>query len=118
MRNIGIWSVGLVVLAVSLFFLVRQNNAGAQQYQADDYRGGQDQFIELIGEEEFARFEHNHPPLNCSDADWEADPQACSETWLHRFEIGQILNPAGFEEDEESTSEPDASVDPTTVPAQ
>ncbi|MEX0761312.1 MAG: hypothetical protein WD208_05575 [Dehalococcoidia bacterium] len=97
-RYIGILSVGVALLAIAVLFIVDNNGTGAQQYPADAYRDGQDQFIQLIGEEEFAKFEHNHPPLDCTDAEWQEDPLSCSEAWIHRSEIAEIRNPSDVRE--------------------
>ena len=115
--NIRIWAVGMVVLAIAVFFMVNNNSAGAQQHQADAYRNGQDQFIQLIGEEEFARFNHGHPPLECNASDWEERPLSCSEAWLHRFDIAEIVQP-DFQDELPRTSEPKTPGDPTAVPSQ
>jgi hypothetical protein len=112
-KAIAICSVGIVVLAVSVFFFVNRNSAGAQQYTAEDYRDGQEQFIRFIGEENFAKFEHNHPPLNCSDAEWAETPLNCSETWIHRVDMLKYLQPE-FREPEPQEDKRPSTKTPTT----
>jgi hypothetical protein len=118
-KAIAICSVGIAVLAVSIFFFVfvNRDSAGAQRYTAEDYRYRQDQFIGLIGEENFAKFEHNHPPLNCSDAEWEKNFFDCSETWIHRIDMLEYVQPEFLQPQSQEDERPSTKTPTTPTPA-